>query len=284
MSNLTSSASNQSPIEQAHARYAGWRHAAEDLAAATFIQYEVCPAKQHDEEQAAAANGGGSDAEAVLEQIYSTTKNHPEAAAQASHYGVPYLRRLSRRPADRLAVLALHEALEQRCAAADREGVGSGGGVSEEREVVYDDCLLEVIRLVSIDCPERGALLLALRAESSETQVSYDALFERAVQFGNRKAIERDFSRSMHERIALLRSETGALENRVSETRAKLEGIEKRYAERRQADDRRHAEEVAFMKKNNGQLTGEIKRLTLAAQAAAQAAAEEKAAAAAARK
>lgn len=277
------SISNQSPIQQAHAKYATWKSSS-DPTTASFIQYEVIPAKQHDEEQQAAANGGGSDAEAVLEQIYATTKAHPDAQAQSSHVGVPYLRRLSRKAADKLSVLALQESLEQRCVSADRDGVGSGGGVSEEREIIYDDCMLEMIRIIAIDCPERGSLLLALRAESAETQSSYDALFERAVQFGNRKAIERDFSRSMYTRISALRAETGSLENRVSETRAKLEGIEKRYTERRQADDRRHGEEVAFMKKNNGQLTAEIKRLTLAAQAAAQAAAEEKAAAAAARK
>ena len=287
--------SAQTPVEQALQKYSNWKTASSsinnavsdamiDLAeASSFLQYEVISEKQHEEEQQALANGSGNDAEAILEKIYPSTKNHPDAEAQTQHTGVPHIRRLSRKPADRLTVLALHESLEARCSAADHEGVGTGGGVNKEREAIYDDCFLELSRIIAIDCPERGDLLLALRSESAETQNSYDALFERAVQFGNRKSIERDFSRSMHQKIETLRSQTAGLENRVNETNAKLEGIVKRYNERRQADDRRHAEEVAFMKKNNGQMTGEIKRLTLAAQAQAQAAAEEKAAAAAAR-
>ena len=290
----TNSSALLTPVEQAMARYGAWRASLGGGGGASggglsgpsssFLQYEIISAKRHDDEQLAVANGGGNDAEAVLEQVYATTRNHPEAEGQTSHTGVPHLRRLSRKSTDKLGVLALHESLEQRCRAADADGIGGGGGVCKEREEIYDDCLLETIRITSIDCPERGALLLALRAESAETQNSYDALFERAVQFGNRKSIERDFSRSMYQKISTLRSQTVQLENRVNEMRAKLEGIVKRYAERRQADDRRHSEEVAFMRKNNGQLTSEIKRLTLAAQAAAQAAAEEKAAAAAARK
>ncbi len=313
--------SAQSPIELALARYSNWKQVIPPpsdendtlrIEAASFLQFEIVPEKQHDDEQQAVVNGGGNDAEAILEKIYPTTKNHPEAEAQTIHTGVPHVRRLSRKPADRLSVLALHESLEARSDAADQDataesqqqqgenstqhnnnkqssssassvGSGSGGGVCKEREIIYDDCFLELSRIIAIDCPERGDLMLALRSESAETQNSYDALFERAVQFGNRKSIERDFSKSMYQKIATLRGQTAGLDNRVSEMKAKLEGIVKRYTERRHADDRRHAGEVAFMKKNNGQMTAEIKRLTLAAQAQAQAIAEEKAAAAAAR-
>lgn len=279
----------QTPIELALLKYSNWKISASDpndseaSSSSSFLQFEVIPEKQHEDEQQAVANGAGSDSEAILEKIFASTRHHADAEAQSHHTGTAHVRRLSRKPSDRLGVLALHESLEARCLAADRDGIGSGGGVCKEREVIYDDCFLELARIIAIDSPERGDLLLALRSESAETQNSYDALFERAVQFGNRKSIERDFSRSMYMKIATLRGQTAGLDNRVNEMKAKLEGIVKRYTERRHADDRRHAEEVAFMKKNNGQMTSEIKRLTLAAQAQAQQIAEEKAAAAAAR-
>ena len=65
----------------------------------------------------------------------------------------------------------------------------------------------------------------------------------------------------MKERDTLAR-EVAIMDNRVKEMRAKLQGIEKRIQERRDATAKNHAEEVAFIKKGNQQLTQEIKRLT----------------------
>src|SRR3989338_2411600 len=172
----------QTPIEQAILKYSNWKsNDPDDTDASSFLQYEVITEKQHDDDLQAVANGGGNDAEGILEKISACTKNHPDAEGQSHHTGDIHVRRLSRKPSDRLGVLALHESLEARCTAADRDGIGSGGGVCREREVIYYDCFLELTRIISIDCPERGDLLLALRSESAETQNSYDALFEHAV-------------------------------------------------------------------------------------------------------
>jgi dynein light intermediate chain, axonemal len=51
-----------------------------------------------------------------------------------------------------------------------------------------------------------------------------------------------------------LEEEKKTLEQSVSELKAKCEAIEKREAERRQMEERKHAEEIAFLKKTNVQL------------------------------
>ena len=66
----------------------------------------------------------------------------------------------------------------------------------------------------------------------------------------------------MHQQLEDLTKSVAILENRVHEMRAKHEGLEKRFQERRVADEKKHHEEVAFIKKGNQQLTAEIKRLT----------------------
>ena len=97
--------SAQTPVEQALQKYSNWKTASSainnavsdaiiDLAeASSFLQYEVISEKQHEEEQQALANGSGNDAEAILEKIYPSTKNHPDAEAQTQHTGVPHIRR-----------------------------------------------------------------------------------------------------------------------------------------------------------------------------------------------
>jgi hypothetical protein len=195
---------------------------------------------------------------------------------------VEMVRRASRKRATRVSTMVLQEALERRlnaatdaATAAERLAASSPGsgaraseaatGIDVRREAIYDECVDELVRQIALECPERGVLLRDLRDETLETQSSFDALFEAACHFGCRKSIERDFTKSTHQRLDSLRHEVLALETRVSEMREKREGILKRYSERRQAEDKRHQEEVAFMKKTNLQLTTEIKRLTAAA-------------------
>jgi dynein light intermediate chain len=158
----------------------------------------------------------------------------------------------------RLDVIHLQEELEERCARSDARPFG----VCPTREAIYDDCFNEVIRQAAVPCPERGELLAELRDEVHETQRTYDMLFESACQYGARKAIERDLKRTMQAQLEALTKEASILDTRVNEMRAKYEGFEKRFQERRSAEEKKHNEEAAFLKKGNSQLTNEIKRLT----------------------
>lgn len=161
-------------------------------------------------------------------------------------------------PPSKMDVINLQDQLEKKCKASNARAIG----VCPVRERLYDECLDELIRQSSIDCPERGVLLALLRDEMNETNRTYELLFEAACRFGVRKVIERDLKRTMESQLHELVRDTNILENRVHEMRAKLEGIEKRVQERRTAEDKKHQEEVTFLKKGNTQLANEIKRLT----------------------
>lgn len=194
---------------------------------------------------------GQTTAGVVLEKIFPAfPAEDNEGAAMVSAASMGHLAKLD--------VIHLQEELETRCKTSNARPFG----VCPVREGIYKDCFDEIIRQISVTCPERGELLAELQSEAAETQRTYDMLFESACQYGARKAIERDLNRNMHEKLDHLTKEAAILENRVNEMRAKYEGLEKRFQERRQAEEKKHQEEVQFLKKGNMQLNNEIKRLT----------------------
>uniref|UniRef100_A0A8C0EJI1 Axonemal dynein light intermediate polypeptide 1 n=1 Tax=Bubo bubo TaxID=30461 RepID=A0A8C0EJI1_BUBBB len=117
----------------------------------------------------------------------------------------------------------------------------------------------ELIREVTINCAERGLLLLRVRDEIQMTIAAYQTLYESSVAFGMRKALQAEEGKSnMEKRIAELEEEKRELERQVSEQKAKCEAIEKRENERQQIQEKKHAEEVQFLKRTNQQLKAVI--------------------------
>ncbi|NXE55212.1 IDLC protein, partial [Casuarius casuarius] len=113
----------------------------------------------------------------------------------------------------------------------------------------------ELIRETTINCAERGLLLLRVRDEIQMTIAAYQTLYESSVAFGMRKALQAEQGKSdMEKRIAELEEEKRELEKQVNEQKAKCEAIEKRENERRQTEEKKHTEEVQFLKRTNQQL------------------------------
>lgn len=57
-----------------------------------------------------------------------------------------------------------------------------------------------------------------------------------------------------------MEKEKADLENQVKELTAKCEAIEKREKERRIADEKKHEEDISFLKKKNNQYKMELER------------------------
>lgn len=167
--------------------------------------------------------------------------------------------RSSREHISRMDVINLQESLEYRC----KKENARPHGVCPVREAIYAEAMDEIMRQTTILCPERGLLLAELRNELQETNETYDLLFESACQYAVRKGIQRDLKRTMEAQLQELSSEARRLENRVHEYHAKYDGIDKRFREQQAAEEKRHQEEVQFLKKGNLQLTTEIKRLSM---------------------
>lgn len=89
-------------------------------------------------------------------------------------------------------------------------------GICPVREELYAQCFDELIRQVTVNCAERGLLLLRVRDEMRMTIAAYQTLYESAVAFGIRKALQTEQGKSdLESRITTLESENKDLERQV---------------------------------------------------------------------
>ena len=127
------------------------------------------------------------------------------------------------------------------------------------REELYAQCFDELIRQVTINCAERGLLLLRVRDELRMTIAAYQTLYESSVAFGMRKALQTEQGKAeMEQRIQQLEVENKELERQVNEMKLKCEAIEKRENERRQAEEKKHKEEVEYLTRHSKQLKEQL--------------------------
>lgn len=123
------------------------------------------------------------------------------------------------------------------------------------RRELYTQCFDEIIRQVTINCAERGLLLLRVRDEMRMTIEAYQALYCSSIAFGMRKSLHAEQGKSdLQQEVERLKEEKTNVEHQLIELRQKAEQAERRAAELRAAEDKKHAEEIAFLKKTNAQL------------------------------
>merc|ERR1712070_810433 len=172
--------------------------------------------------------------------------------------GQLWVQYVSSTPATRLDVINLQEQLDQRL----QQRQARETGICPIREELYSQCFDELIRQVTINCAERGLLLLRVRDEIRMSIAAYQTLYESSVAFGMRKALQSEQGKSdMEAKIKQLEQEKKELERQVQDLKAKCEAIEKRESERRALEEKRHAEEVDFLKKTNEQLKSNLESL-----------------------
>mmetsp|Transcript_13849 Transcript_13849/g.31015 ORF Transcript_13849/g.31015 Transcript_13849/m.31015 type:complete len:102 (+) Transcript_13849:1-306(+) len=91
---------------------------------------------------------------------------------------------------------------------------------------------------------------------------AYQTLYESSVAFGMRKALQAEQGKAdMETRIKTLEADRRDLERQVAELKAKCEAVEKRETERRMLEEKKHAEEIAFLKRSNIQLKTQLEAL-----------------------
>ena len=169
--------------------------------------------------------------------------------------GQLWIQYVSSTPATRLDVINAQEHLDRKL----QERQARETGICPVREELYAQCFDELIRQVTVNCVERGLLLLRVRDEMRMTIAAYQTLYESSVAFGMRKALQAEQGKSdMESKIKSLETEKKELERNVQELKAKCEAIEKREAERRALEEKKHAEEVQFLKRTNGQLKQQL--------------------------
>ncbi|XP_074073669.1 axonemal dynein light intermediate polypeptide 1 [Macrotis lagotis] len=166
-----------------------------------------------------------------------------------------WIQQVSSTPSTRMDVVHLQEQLDLKL----QQRQARETGICPVRRELYSQCFDELIREVTINCAERGLLLLRVRDEIRMTIAAYQTLYESSVAFGMRKALQAEQGKSdMERKISDLETEKKDLERQVNEQKAKCEATEKREIERRQVEEKKHNEEIQFLKRTNQQLKAQL--------------------------
>lgn len=166
-----------------------------------------------------------------------------------------WVQKVSSAPCTRTEVVLLSEQLDTKL----QQRQARTTGICPVRRELYSQCFDELIRQVTINCAERGLLLLRVRDEIQMTIAAYQALYESSVAFGMRKALQSEHGKSeMEKRISDLENEKQELLKQLNDQKAKCDAIEKREAERRQVEEKKHTEEIQVLKRTNQQLKTQL--------------------------
>jgi len=120
----------------------------------------------------------------------------------------------------------------------------------------------ELIRQITIQCMERGFLLVRVRDELRMTIEAYQALYESAIAYGMRKALLAEQKKNeMNTEIGRLEKECSELQSSVDGLEKSIQDMEKTFNEEKDKMEKKHKEAVDLEKGKNQLLKEELQRL-----------------------
>jgi len=175
------------------------------------------------------ASSLASGNEANKAEDYLNSILPPREYSDAGQLWVQYVSPI---PATRLDVIILQEELDKKL----QERQARETGICPIREELYSQAFDELIRQVTINCAERGFLLVRVRDEIKMTIQAYQTLYESSIAYGMRKALQAEQSKA--EKLLQLAS----LEKRCMEKQSEIGDLERRIIDRL-ADEEQEKEE-----------------------------------------
>ena len=172
--------------------------------------------------------------------------------------GKKFIQYVSPEPATREKARDLFKALDEKI----KERQAREKGICPVREELYSQCFDEIIRQVTIECPERGLLLLRVRDEIKMTIASYQTLYESAILFGIKKQLEAEAGKEeLKKKLELLEKRKVELINKKIQLDNKLKAFDKQIAERNQIETQKREEESNFLRIQNENLEKFLKTI-----------------------
>ena len=172
--------------------------------------------------------------------------------------GKKFIQYVSQEPGTREKARDLYKALDAKI----KEREAREKGICPVREELYSQCFDELIRQVTIECPERGLLLLKVRDEIKDTISSYRTLYESAILFGIRKQIEPEVGKDkLKKEISDLEKKKVELINKKIALDNKIKVFDKENEERNKIENAKREEESAFLRQQNENLDKYLKSI-----------------------
>lgn len=165
--------------------------------------------------------------------------------------GQLWVQYVSSTPATRLEVINLQENLDNQL----QQRQARETGICSIREELYAQCFDELIRQITINCAERGLLLLRVRDEARMRISAYETLYESSIAYGIRKALMAEQRKTeLDANINELKAKQQDLRQQVENLKKSIESTQIRAQEKREAEEKAHSEEVERIQKTNDHL------------------------------
>lgn len=165
--------------------------------------------------------------------------------------GQLWVQYVSSTPATRLDVINLQEQLDRQLQIRQARETG----ICSVREELYSQCFDELIRQITINCAERGLLLLRVRDEARMAIAAYETLYESSIAYGIRKALMAEQKRTeLNAKLKKLAENNQTTRSNIDQLKRSIELTQQRAVEKRDAEETAHREEVERIQKTNDQL------------------------------
>jgi dynein light intermediate chain len=172
--------------------------------------------------------------------------------------GQLWVQYVSSTPATRLDVVNLQQHLDHQLQARQARETG----ICPVREELYAQCFDELIRQITINCQERGLLLLRVRDEARMTIAAYETLYESSIAYGIRKALMAEQKRSdLNAELLALAVQRKDLDQQRNDLSKSIEDLQKAAQDRRDAEEKTHTDDVERIQRTNDQLKTSLENL-----------------------
>merc|ERR1719373_56336 len=172
--------------------------------------------------------------------------------------GKLWAQHVSPEPATRLDVVSLQEQLDKQLTQRQARETG----ICPIREELYAQCFDELIRQATINCAERGLLLLRVRDEIREAIASYQTLYESSIAFGMRKALQAEQERAeLAQKEKALAEECETLTRESADLEEKIANIAQTSKAKQDEATAKHKDEIAGLASQNTELKAQLEKL-----------------------
>ena len=121
-------------------------------------------------------------------------------------------------------------------------------------------CFDELIRQVTINCLERGILMMLVKQESVKIMKAYQDLYQSSVAYGIRNGlIAEEEKKKLRQQIEITDEKNEKLEEDIEKLEKEIELLIKNDEEERREVQEKHLQEVAVREDQIKMLKGEIK-------------------------
>lgn len=135
-------------------------------------------------------------------------------------------------------------------------------GICPKREELFAQCFDELIRQITINCAERGFLLVRVRDEIKMTIQAYQTLYESSIAYGMRKALMAEQKKNqMHSDIKQLEDTCERLQRENNDMEQQIEDMIRKDEEDRLTEQKAHEDKVNYLNELNADYKLELENL-----------------------